>query len=735
MTIQKYLRWTIIVGCFVALLTPLFVSNSLFFPFITGKAFFFRIVVEIVFALWLILIVRDQSARPIRSPLLIALAAFGVIIILATLFSRYPYHSFWSNFERMDGLVSYLHLGAFWLVLISVFKTEKIWRRFLNTSLIVSLLVVGYSFFQLAGWAAIHQGSVRLDATLGNATYLAVYLLINIFIALYFLLGVGTSRIMKYLYSALLILQLIILYHTATRGAILGLIVGLFVASILALWRGRGYLSPKLKKIALGVLLVIVLIVGVLFLVRGTSFVQNSPVLSRFASISLSERTTESRLLIWQMSLQGAKEHLLLGWGPENYYLVFNQYYEPALWRQEQWFDRSHNIFLDWLISAGALGLAGYLSLFVVALYLIWRKPREGQNLPLNVVGQSILTGLLIAYFFQNIFVFDNLMSYILFLTILAYLHFASTEPSPTKSVINSKISLQAGVGVVGVVALVLVIYFVNYKPILAAKNLVLAISPYETAENRVASFKKVFALDTFGASEASEQAVLVAGSIATDEKVPMATRQEMAKIAFDHINQEIKRTPNNARLYLFASSMYEMIGKPDLALQAIKKAEELSPRKQSIIDQEVSFLTRQGKFPEALMVAKRSYDLDQTALEPLKIYTLIAIYSGENKLANDLLLELKIINPADLLDDRFINAYAETKQYNKVLELWQAKVAADSKNAENHVRLAAAYFAIGQIQNSIRELEIFISLDPGKKADGEYLINEIKAGRNPLQN
>lgn len=734
MNINKYLRFGIIAGCFALLFTPLIVSSSLFFPFITGKAFFFRIIVEVIFVLWLILMVRDQSARPVRSPLLIALAAFGVVITLATIFSQDSYHSFWSNFERMEGLVGYLHLGAFWLVLISLFKTEKIWRWFLNTSLLVSAIIVIYSLSQLAGWAEIHQGNVRLDATLGNATYLAVYLLIHIFIALYFLVKEGASKLWKILYGIILIFQLLILYYTATRGAILGLIVGLLLSSILALWFGRGSLSPKLKKITIGILLILVLAGSGFFLVRNSSFVQSSPVLARFADISLHETTTESRLLIWQMSLRGAKEHPLLGWGPENYYQVFNKYYEPELWRQEQWFDRSHNIFLDWLISAGALGLLGYLSLFFVAIYLLWRRPSEGQGLSFNVMEKSILSGLLAGYFFQNIFVFDNLMSYILFLSILAYLHFGSTKQPVYRPSVNSRAGLQAGVALVSILAFIFTFYFINYKPLMAASNLVKGISPYEEIDNRIASFQKVFALKTFGSTEASEQAVTSANAIVSNESASMASKQEMVKIAFDQINQEIERSPNNARLYLFASSIFELIGELDQALLAIKKAEELSPRKQSIISQEVNYWAKQGKLSEALAAAKRSYELDQGSIEAVKVYLLVAIYAENEELTNNLSAELAEINLAELLDDRLVNAYADKKQYDKVLEIWKAKVSQDERNAENHLRLAAAYFTVGQLQNAIKELETFISLDPSKKAEGEYLINEIKAGRNPLQ-
>lgn len=251
-TTTKYLRGAIISGCVLSLLTPFIVSTSLFFPFITGKAFFFRILVEIIFALWLILLVRDRSVRPVRSPILYALGIFGVIITLATVFSQYPYHSFWSNFERMEGLITYLHLAAYWLVLVSVFKTKKLWRWFLNTSVAVSLLITFYGFFQLFGWAAIHQGSTRLDATLGNSIYLAVYLLINIFIILYLWADQATVRWQRVTYGIITVLELIVLYYTGTRGAILGLVGGLFLTGILILWRGREVISKKTKQILIG---------------------------------------------------------------------------------------------------------------------------------------------------------------------------------------------------------------------------------------------------------------------------------------------------------------------------------------------------------------------------------------------------------------------------------------------------------------------------------------------------
>ncbi len=60
-TINSMIRSTIITGLAFIAFIPLYVSGSLFFPFITGKAFVFRILVEIIFALWLVLILREKG--------------------------------------------------------------------------------------------------------------------------------------------------------------------------------------------------------------------------------------------------------------------------------------------------------------------------------------------------------------------------------------------------------------------------------------------------------------------------------------------------------------------------------------------------------------------------------------------------------------------------------------------------------------------------------------------------
>jgi hypothetical protein len=233
--LRDTLRHSIFAGLFLVPFIAFLVSSSLFFPFITTKGFAFRMLVEVLFALWLVLVLFDRSYLPKFSWLLISVGIFVGIIAVADFAGVYPYKSIWSNFERMEGLVTLIHLLMYTIVIASVVRTEKIWSYLFHTSIAASIGIGIYGVAQLLGDADIHQGGTRLDASLGNATYLAVYMLIHIFItAMYFfrllqregdqINKTGAFYAKSIFYILTILFQTFILYHTATRGSLLGLI-------------------------------------------------------------------------------------------------------------------------------------------------------------------------------------------------------------------------------------------------------------------------------------------------------------------------------------------------------------------------------------------------------------------------------------------------------------------------------------------------------------------------------
>ena len=96
-TAKNVARWVALGALFLIPLTPLIVANSFFFPFITGKAFFFRIVVEVAVVAWVALALLDRAYRPRFSWIGVAVVAFVAWMAIADSFAPNATKAFWSR--------------------------------------------------------------------------------------------------------------------------------------------------------------------------------------------------------------------------------------------------------------------------------------------------------------------------------------------------------------------------------------------------------------------------------------------------------------------------------------------------------------------------------------------------------------------------------------------------------------------------------------------------------------
>src|SRR3990167_5848159 len=194
MRYTDYLRWGAVSALFLALFVPFIVASgtwgmpNLFFPFITGKNFIFRILVEAALLCYVLLALKEPKYRPRASLIMWAAALFVVWMAVATAVSVDPVKSFWSNFERMEGYIGLLHLFAWFVITGAVLTAERLWDKFFNVSVTGAAAQGLWAFMQFLGFASIStQSGARADTTFGNAIYLAVFLLINVFVTLYML--------------------------------------------------------------------------------------------------------------------------------------------------------------------------------------------------------------------------------------------------------------------------------------------------------------------------------------------------------------------------------------------------------------------------------------------------------------------------------------------------------------------------------------------------------------------
>lgn len=733
---RDFLKWTMFGATFAVPFVLLFVSESMFFPYITGKNFAFRILVEIGFAAWIILMLVDQSYRPRLSYILYAILGLVGVMFVANLLGEYAPKSFWSNYERMEGWVTLVHFFMYFIVLGSILKTEKLWNYFFNTALVAAVLMSLYSLGQVAGVIEISQGgSWRVDARLGNSTYLGVYMLFHIFIALWMLLR-AKSRAGQWIYGILAVMFAYILTQTGTRGAMYGLIGGGILTFLyLALMAPRG---AVIKKVALGGLVAVVLLVSGVYAARDTEFVQNSEMLNRFAGTTLSEGNI--RFMVWRMAFEGVKEHSVLGWGQENFNYVFNKYYDPGLYDAESWYDRTHNIFLDWLIAGGVLGLLAYLSVLLAgvwyaALVPAYQRLWQGtENAGIfSVYEQALLLGLLAAYMFHNLFVFDNLASWIFYAVILALIHSrVSREWTWIESVrINKETWYKVAVPSVTLLGL-LAVYFVNFPSMLAARDIIDAYRA-PTPQTQIEQMQTALERGSLGNQEVFEQMSQMVARALTQADLTDEQKATLVEAVDAEIVKMKAEKPGDARVHVIAGSFYRAAGQLDKAMMEFQRAQSLSPTKQAIIEEQGLIYLIAERQEEAVERYRAAYELDTANQEALVRLAAAHLYFVNREQFDELLPLSEIDKGTSLWRDvveepMLLQVAAQKKEYELLEYILEGRIELEPNNTGPRVNLAALYMEQGDAERAKQVIQQAIADIPAFAEEGERLLSGIEA-------
>jgi O-antigen ligase/tetratricopeptide (TPR) repeat protein len=768
MKLERILRWIVIAGIFALPFVPLIVTTSMFFPYITGKNFAFRVIVELIAGAWLALALVDAKYRPKRGWILGAFALFICVIAIADAQGANPFKSFWSNYERMDGWITIAHLFVYLAIASVVMNTERLWRRLFQFTLAISACLSIYGLWQVAGSAGL---ATRIDATFGNPIYLAVYMLFNIFIAALLIaqegkeqwgsmerialplallagfaciapqatsfglllviavLSIAVSEAFmfvrrQYIFGFVIALDTIALFFTGTRGTELGLIGGALLAIILyAFLQG----SRRLRVIAVASVVIVAVLAGALRLAHNAPWVSSVGFLDRLASISLSDDTIYARLINIQIAWKGVLERPVLGWGQENYAIVFDKYYDPRMYAQEPWFDRVHNIIFDWLVAGGIVGLAAYLSIFAATLWELWRKTKAGVH-AFTAAERSIITGLLVGYFIHNLSVFDNVTSYILFGTVLAYLMWRASAAENSDPIIKREIApanmlpfVAAGTVIIALIAA----WLINWN---AYQENVTLLSALETPN--LATLERAISYGTYGTQEAREQLAQLAAEAAAapSQNVPDSVKQQFFTAAISQMQLQENVSPLDARFPLFIGTVEDSFGDYTDAAAALEHAHELSPDKQSILFQIGLNDQALGNLKGAEQVFEQAYELDTDDEEALGYYIAAAVRAGDDAAASALLTP-SAMTSSQVVNQQLAAAFASRNEYAKIIPIWSAYLAANPTDATAYQTLAAGYFETKNTAQAIATLQALAEAVPSSASAAGTLIQEIQNG------
>ncbi|QQR60703.1 O-antigen ligase family protein [Candidatus Uhrbacteria bacterium] len=413
----KFFKAICFLGIYGGLLLPLVFIPVVIFPFVFSKLIFFQVLVGLTFPAYLALVWMEPSYRPKKHVLFFAILAYFVAIGLSVVFAVDPYRAWWGNQERMNGLFTLLHFLAWLTMTVGIVKTWEQWKTLLHYQVGLSAIMAIVAILQkMNPNLLLFPAGPRVGGLLDNPIYMAAYQIFNFFF-LALLFWKNPNRNWRVAYGLILVVDIIAFILAQSRGALMGLAAGIVA---FAFYTALFTTNKKLRYGVFGLLLAMFAGYGALYLAKDTTVVRESP-LHRYVDFQGAVRT---RLIAWDIAWQGFVERPLTGWGFDNFHVLFNLKYNPISLRfgsYETWFDRAHNTVMDVLSMTGIFGFVTFFGIYGAIFYSTWRAFRKKWiDLPIA----AILFSLPVAYFVQNLFVFDHpagfSMSYLLFALIIA---------------------------------------------------------------------------------------------------------------------------------------------------------------------------------------------------------------------------------------------------------------------------------------------------------------------------
>ncbi len=708
-TIENILKTILLAALFIS---PLIYDASLYFPYTSGKAYFFRLMIQLALIPWIILLVKKPESRPkIKNPLIIALLAFTAVLIITSFTGVDPIHSFFSNIERSDGVIQYVHYVLYFLMAVSVFKTKKDWQIVLSFFLLAALINCIYGFGH-------YNEQPRLFGLLGNSSYLGGFLIFAIGFCLLFLVNSFKLFIKKtpiayvFLVFGFVALFAVTLFFTQTRGAFGGIFLGFVIFVILT----NFFLWKKNKKliIFLNVLLLLAIVGSVsLFVLRESSFIKKYPIFYRIAN-TFRSNSAQDRLSEWNTALKGFKDKPLLGWGPENFDVVANKYYNYRVGLYEPWFDRPHNQALQYLVEGGIFLFAAYLFLIAAILYSIFKIYKKEK------ITASILLAIYVGYIVQSLILFDTLPLFLGIFTLFALIYFfshSSLEASfPQKIKITTPLSIGTVVLTVIVATLIWLTAFIPYKgsQLIIDSFKAAAMKDYKNQNlilDKLFSFKSPYLYTDIRRALAWDF-----GRNVLDKEIKPEDKQEVINL-FGRIVPEmenwVKYRPLDQQAYYTLGFSYRIGYEKFGRTEDLAKAEETFRRALTLSSSRVEYVDELG---QALVLGNKFDELDKlmkdfaSKIDPDDPYRYLSLgnsYFMQNKydLAFEEYRKAKELGQKFWDSERDYYRYLKSaemlKNYQSVLEMVWEQINGRGYDADNLFNLAVAYHYLGENQKA----------------------------------
>ena len=736
MNLVKIFSWFLILPAII----PLVYWDGLSFPYMTPKTIMFRglaIIIAGLFA-YLVFVKKEQFYfHRLKSIWAWSPGILVVVAIVTSLMGGNFFHGFWSSLGRGDGILTLISAIVLFYVSLVSFDKTLIFRLF-KTIAVVGTLVTIYTLLQ---WLEMNTHKNlpiikimegRIGGTLNNAAFLASYLSMTFFATLYVTLNAkGKWFWIGFVAS---VAQITAIIMSATRSSLLGLILALGIFVIYQSILGFG----KIKKISRIALLLMIILSALFFTFRAELKGSNIESIRRIAQISLKEGTVSNRIFVWKNLFPEAMKKPILGYGSENIETVFNRVYDPTK-ISEQWFDRSHNAFLDYLLQYGLVGLLLYVLMILSLLVVSFKIWRNGEKYGAYLFFAGLL------YVVNNFFVFDTSVTLWLFVTLLAVVLSSEKEEASGESI--KPFFCSKYVGYIIVLSLIASFIPVVINPLRASNFLFSG-----TSSSKISDYEKQLKRGYNIGTYADVEYGYLAHTLFAEKQIKEFKGNDLL-VAYNTtlsiLTENFYKYPDNTKNALNLAHLIDItpVGiERDLELltKAIDRVIFLSPKrlegwflKANIPirkSQEVSDnLEKKKILLEAIDVLKRYIETVPTEVKTHFVIAGIYFSIGENDLAKEWAEKVELFYNGELdIAKEAVTYYISHQNWIKALPFMEVLVTSESKDVVAKYELAKLYYLTGNTEKSLEIYNQLLILNPDLvNSDPAFVkaIESIKGG------
>ncbi len=357
-----------------------------------------------------------------QSPLQIAVLVFGVFWIISTIFSITPEASLWGSLARKDGLISIIAWITFFLIVADKMRQRaQVYRALymlvFSSSVVCIIGILQFIDPRFLAWFSFND---RISSTDGNplsfSAFIAMVMPVNLALAVitWYRQPVDSKRNIKLTgFLIIFVLQMACLCLAQYSVTLLLFIPGIFLFLLLTgifLHRKATVLLSSVALLSLLALAAVLL--GQLAINRAVKPPSGKTQQSVTVADSVGLNTLDRRLSIWKCAFNVICDspevpfytdnyhgmRRLIGYGPETF-VILSQTRFPASLRSEDAYNstltgqpENHYLYLGATI--GILGLAAFIAVILLFLYLVFRIFRSRADREILILSAAFVAGI-----------------------------------------------------------------------------------------------------------------------------------------------------------------------------------------------------------------------------------------------------------------------------------------------------------------------------------------------------